>query len=199
MVLPSEMPAPKRQHGRRGWGSRVKQAAVCSTMNFPSHVGRLRLNATPKWYAKRPYVHFDLPLSSTEATAYVSDPLRVASHSFYPLLSYKIITPRIRKSGLAVGKPFIKDPKSRPIAYPAHKDGYIFSYYKAILEIQYEDWLESQRLGDAVTAFRSKGENNITLAKKAFAFIAGAFGLSNSSHRCSGVAPIWWTVNGSTC
>ena len=129
------------------------------------------MNASPRWYSKKPYVHFDLPLGPRDAEAYVSDPGKVARHAFYPLLAYELRTPRIKKSPPGSGVPFVSEPKLRPIAYPAHKDGYIFSYYKSILETHYEDWLKSQGLGEAVTAFRAIGENNITLAKKAFDFI----------------------------
>ena len=51
-------------------------------------------------------------------------------------------------------------------------DGNIFSYYKSLLETPYENWLSENGLSDAVTAFRSIGENNLTLSKKAIDFIA---------------------------
>ena len=126
---------------------------------------------TPAWYARKPYIHFDLPLGPQAAYEYVTDPQKVERHSFYPLLRYKLITPRIRRCPTGSAKPFVKDPKKRPISYPAHKDGYIYSYYKSLLEPRYEDWLRSNELGEAVTAFRRIGENNLTLAKKAFDFI----------------------------
>ena len=129
------------------------------------------MKETPSWYVRKPYLHFDLPLGPTAATEYVTDPAKVAKHAFYPLLGYTLSTPRIKKSPPGSSKPFVKEPKERPIAYPAHKDGYIFSYYKRILEQPYEDWLRENHLGEAVTAFRSIGENNVTLAKKAFDFI----------------------------
>ena len=130
------------------------------------------LNDTPSWYAKRPYIHFDLPLSAEVASNYVCDPEKVARHAFYPLLRYEILTPRIKKSTLGSGRPFEKEPKKRSIAYPAHKDGYIFSYYKSILESRYEEWLANEGLDETVTAFRSfDHQNNVTLAKKAFDFI----------------------------
>ena len=87
------------------------------------------------------------------------------------MLTYQLLTPRIKELPPGSPRPFIKEPKARSISYPAHKDGYIFSYYKSILEYPYEDWLKGKGLGEAVTAFRSIGENNITLAKKAFDFI----------------------------
>ena len=97
--------------------------------------------------------------------------MMVVSHPFYPLLTYQLLTPRIRKLPRGSGRPFVKEPKTRSIAYPAHKDGYIFSYYKSILECPYEHWLRGKSLGETVTAFRSTGENNVTLAQKAFEFI----------------------------
>ncbi len=124
------------------------------------------------WYDRKPYLHFDLPLSERKATEYVSDPERIARHPFYPFISYTLTTPRIRKSPPGGSKPFANEPKERLIAYPAHKDGYIFAYYKTKLEIPYEAWLKSKGLDNTVTAFRRTGANNITLAKKAFGFIA---------------------------
>ncbi len=127
---------------------------------------------TTAWYARKPYLHFDFPLSERKAVEYVSDPERVGRHPFYPFLTYTLTTPRIRKSAAGSSKPFVKEPKERPIAYPAHKDGYIFAYYKTKLEVPYEVWLRSKGLNNSVTAFRRTGENNVTLAKKAFGFIA---------------------------
>ncbi len=130
------------------------------------------MNETQTWYKRKPYIHFDLPLPKQRVTDYVTDPEKVARHSFYPLLGYTLTKPRIKR--LPPGSPtrFIKDPKKRPIAYPAHMDGNIFSYYKSLLEKHYEDWLKANGLSDAVTAFRSINENNLTLSKKAFDFIA---------------------------
>ena len=130
------------------------------------------MNDTQPWYKRKPYIHFDLPLPKQRVTDYITNPEKVARHSFYPLLGYTLTKPRIKR--LPPGSPtrFLKDPKKRPIAYPAHMDGNIFSYYKSLLENPYEDWLSVNGLSDAVTAFRSINENNLTLSKKAFDFIA---------------------------
>ena len=130
------------------------------------------MTTSPPWYKRKPYIHFDLPLSRQRVIDYVTDPKRVAEHSFYPVLGYNLTKPRIKRCPPGSPKPFIKDPKVRPIAYPAHMDGNIFSYYKALLEPLYEHWLLENYLSDAVTAFRSIGENNLTLSKKALDFIA---------------------------
>ncbi len=127
-------------------------------------------NLNPPWYKRRPYIHFDLPLGPQNAASYVGDPDGVSHHPFYPLLSYEILTPHIKKTPGAA-QPFERTHKARLISYPSHKDGYIFSYYKSKLEAIYEDWVKAKGLAEAVTAFRSTGENNVTLAKKAFDFI----------------------------
>ena len=131
------------------------------------------MSESATWYSKKPYIHFDLPLFEKEAVNYASHPQRVVSHPFFPLLTYNLTTPRIKKCPPGSAKPFSKERKERTIAYPAHKDGYIFSYYKSLLERCYEEWLKSEDLGEVVTAFRKTaiGENNVTLAKKAFDFI----------------------------
>jgi hypothetical protein len=131
----------------------------------------IRMPQSRLWYTKKPYPHFDLPLGQRRAFEYVSDPQRVTQHPFYPLIQYNLVRPRIRKCGIADCIGFVKEPKLRTIAYPSHKDGYIFAYYKSLLEGPYEAWLIANGLNEAVTAFRSINENNITLAKKAFDFI----------------------------
>lgn len=131
----------------------------------------MQLDAMLSWYARKPYIHFDLPLGAQAAANYVSNPKNVKAHAFYPLLRYEIRTPRIKKLPNSSGRPFTKEPKVRPIAYPAHKDGYIFSFYRSLLEDPYEKWLGNNGLDEAVTAFRSIGQNNVSLAKKAFDFI----------------------------
>ena len=122
-VRPPELHQVKRltwvsaNHTWWGW-----QAAAL----FPTHVGTMRSTTPSPWYKRKPYIHFDLPLSKQRVIDYVTDPRKVVQHSFYPLLGYNLTKPRIRRCPLDFPKPFIKDPKARPIAYPAHMDGNIF-------------------------------------------------------------------------
>ena len=130
------------------------------------------------WYKRKSYPHFDLPLSKKAAERLLVDFRAEPSHAFHPLIAYKISTPRIRKNPLTrkvardpgTGRP-IQSKKERPIAYPSHTDGYIFSYYKSLLEVPYERWLKENDLGESVTAFRRLKKNNITLAKEVFDYI----------------------------
>ena len=124
-----------------------------------------------QWYLKKPYPHFDLPLSELAATEFVSNAQAIARHPFYPLIQYSLTRPRIKKVETENGRALVKEPKTRTIAYPSHKGGYIFAYYKCLLEGPYEAWLNANALNETVTAFRSINQNNITLAKKAFDFV----------------------------
>ena len=121
------------------------------------------------WYERKAYPHFDLPLSKKAADSFVHGFRKRQSHAFHPLITYDIVTPRTRKDP-QTRRP-IRTNKTRHIAYPSHRDGYIFSYYKSLLEEPYEQWLKENRLGESVTAFRRLKKNNIRLAKEAFDFV----------------------------
>ena len=135
-------------------------------------------SSSSSWYKPKPYPHFDAPLGRKAATQYVSDPEKVARHAFFPLITYNLERLRFQKDPVTkkivrdsqTGKP-LRELKPRHIAYPCHLDGYIFSYYKFLLESEYENWIKLNGLGESVTAFR-KGENNVSLAYKAFNFIS---------------------------
>ena len=58
--------------------------------------------------------------------------------------------------------------KRRPIASPAHVDGYIFAYYAKVLGERYESALAVNELGHCVLAYRSGLGSNIEFAKAAF-------------------------------
>ena len=137
---------------------------------YPTSLGRLC--SARHWYSRKPYLHFDVPLGRELAERLVKDPSKVASHAFYPLLTYNLVTPSIRRASSGAERPFVRENKTRPISYPAHKDGYIFAYYKACLEKNYESWVDHHGMGKSITAFRSIGEDNISLAQQAFDFVA---------------------------
>lgn len=109
------------------------------------------------WYRRKLYSHFDTPLSFEAANEYVSDPTKVAQHPFLPFLSFALEKRRIHKK-----------PKSRPIKYASHVDGYIFSYYAHELTEKYEALVTSTGLDSAVLAYRSGRGDNISFAKESF-------------------------------
>jgi len=114
------------------------------------------------WYLQRTYPHFDRPLPFDAAKAYVADPGKVAAHSFYPLISYEIRSRRYRGHD-------DRRTKIRPIKYPAHVDGYIYSYYCHILSQLYERRVAELGVDANVIAYRpGRGLSNIDYAKQGF-------------------------------
>jgi len=122
------------------------------------------------WYKPRKYLHFDRPLGQKPAFDYVSSPQKVASHSFYPFITY---TSEILKYRFDTDRGvFTKNPKPRPISYSAHLDSHIYAYYCFLLGRKYEEELQRRGLHTSVLAFRSvDSKNNIHFAHDAFAEI----------------------------
>lgn len=117
------------------------------------------------------YPHFDAPLAKREIRALVSNPNRVASNKFFPLLSYEDEWQPFRSG--PNGKP---QKKSRPIRYASRRDAYIFAHYRKILLQKYETKLSELGISDCPIAYRqitkdtrsSAGKCNIDFAKDAF-------------------------------
>ncbi len=118
----------------------------------------------PCWLKKRNYLHFDRPISELSIINYVSLPKNIASHAFYPFISYKAISYKIRKTDTGIEKVF----KDRPIAYASHIDSHIYSYYNYMLSHKYEDLLTKTDAKDSVLAFRKLDKCNIDFAFSAF-------------------------------
>jgi hypothetical protein len=98
------------------------------------------------------YPHFDQVLKPDEIKALVTDPVRVAQNTFFPLLLYtKKWQPfRPDKTG---SKPRPK-PKDRPIRYASRRDAYIFAYYRHLLAAPYEAELERLGISHCPVAYR---------------------------------------------
>ncbi|MEZ5816554.1 MAG: reverse transcriptase domain-containing protein [Hyphomicrobiaceae bacterium] len=119
------------------------------------------------------YPHFDAPLSVEEATALATDPARVLSHAFYPLLLF-------REEWWPFGrKAKAHEKKSRKIRYAARGDAYIYSYYRHLLSEHYERRLVELGITDNVIAYRKisatphgGGKCNIHFADEAFTAVA---------------------------
>lgn len=119
------------------------------------------------WYKPRKYLHFDRPLGQKPAFDYVSSPQKVATHSFYPFITYTSVILKYRLDndrGI-----FVKNPKPRPISYSAHLDSHIYAYYCFLLSELYEQELARRGLHTSVLAFRSiDAKSNIHFAHDAF-------------------------------
>ncbi len=127
---------------------------------------------------KRKYPHFDPKISFNRNISffksYFSNKNNVAQHSFYPFIRMVIETPRFKKTGDLdeKGKAIRKStPKPRPLAYAAHFDAFIYSYYSTLLTGRYEKKLKKWGIYDNVLAYLEKGASNIEFAHEIFEYI----------------------------
>jgi len=104
---------------------------------------------------------------------YITDPEKVARHSFLPFLRYE------RKSSKYVGYEFsdidgrpVKF-KIRPLMYAGHLDGLIYKYYSDLLNICYNEWMEDNELNFFSVAYRTnkQHQSSINFAAEAISFI----------------------------
>lgn len=83
---------------------------------------------------------------------YITNPINIEKHSFYPLLHYTICTKkysRNKNSSLCFEKE-----KKREIYYASHIDAQIFSYYADLLSKSYEDKIAGFNYSDCISAYR---------------------------------------------
>ena len=113
------------------------------------------------------YPHFDRYLPEDEIVSIVTDKSAVAKNAFYPFLLF-------HENRISFGRDKSKNP--RPIRYAARRDSYIYSYYRYLLSIPYEEKLKSYGLDTCIIAYRQipthlgslSGKCNIHFAKEAF-------------------------------
>ncbi|PQJ61816.1 antiviral reverse transcriptase Drt2 [Photobacterium angustum] len=121
----------------------------------------------PIWYTKRNYLHFDISVSATKATKIATNSFIVATHAFYPFISYNFQLTKLDRD-LTTGKLYRK-PKPRGVAYSSHIDSHIYAYYAHQLSELYEKKLSLLGLNTSVLAFRKiDGKSNIHFANDAF-------------------------------
>jgi len=124
----------------------------------------------PPWYTKRNYLHLDLSISSTKAESIVTNKDKVATHAFFPFISYSFDLTKLDRDS-STDKLYQK-PKSREVSYSSHVDSHIYAYYAALLSVKYEDKLKQKGLDKSILAFRKvEGKSNIHFADDAFNYI----------------------------
>lgn len=142
------------------------------------------------WFKDRGYPHFSnkTPLAVRKRIeSYVSNPEKVARHSFHPLI-FKEIKQRRYKESLFNGKvrrshkkekngKIISNTKIREILYATHIDAHVYSYYtQKIITPKYEAYLKQcPILSHSISAYRRietddtfKFKNNVHFAKDVF-------------------------------
>ncbi len=139
------------------------------------------------WFKIKRYSHIGLPLSINDknwVTNYVSNPMLVAKHAFFPFIHramnkrkyrkvYDSNTDEVINNGLRE-----KYTKKREIYYANHLDSNIYSFYSQKLSLLYEIELKKRNLQRVVTAYRyiqhpkkKRGMNNVDFAEEVFTFI----------------------------
>lgn len=114
------------------------------------------------------YAHFDEKFGLNSAWDYITNPDKVARHSFFPFITYDQVFYKVFKED---GKVNVKD-KIRPICYSAHIDRCIYQYYGYLLNEKYNEYVDREGISESIVAYRTNlHKNNIHFAKQAIDFI----------------------------
>lgn len=111
------------------------------------------------------YAHFDRRISLKKIEKYIMNEKYIATHGFYPFITYNILFKKYnKKEGRKI--------KKREICYSAHIDRYIYSYYGLILNNAYNEIARALNIDDVSIAYRNNSKkNNINFAKEAISYI----------------------------
>ena len=117
-------------------------------------------------YRSKRYLHFDHRVKIEKIESYVTDPKRIAVHSFLPFIHY--VTSFDKNIGCKnpeMNNRPIKT-KNRDIMYAGHLDNYIYKYYAETLNDNYNEWVLVHEVDECSTAYRNnkKGKSNIDFA-----------------------------------
>lgn len=149
------------------------------------------------WFKIKRYPHIGLPLKDSDRYVwiqnYVTNPDKVAKHSFLPFIHKTSRVKKFRKEydpkDGVLTKKYINeknafrhpDEKKRELFYASHLDSLIFSYYSMELSKNYENKIIENDLNEVVNAYRSvpinpekeNGSNkcNIDFANDVFKYI----------------------------
>ena len=122
-------------------------------------------------YKDKAYLHFDKRCSlnnNISLRAYVEDPQKVASHSFYPFIHFQMVQRKIEKNDVTK-KVKLKDPKLRELYFASHLDRCIYTRYAYLLNERYNDFSSLHGLDNVAIAYRTNtGKCNIDYAINAF-------------------------------
>lgn len=125
-------------------------------------------------YQTKPYLHFDHRIKIEKAESYVTNPSRIAKHSFLPLLYFPITADKYtgETNSDLDNKPIKR--KTRHIMYAGHLDSYIYKYYAEVLNNEfYNQYCDRVGIDDCVIAYRNNKPNksNIDFAAEVIASI----------------------------
>lgn len=115
---------------------------------------------------ERKYLHFDQKTSIANAKKFITNPVEIARHYFYPFIRNDIKTKRFKKDKIKGERKW--EPKERIIMYASHVDSLIYSYYNIWLSSKYEKILSGNNFQSSVLAYRKLRKSNIEFAFEVF-------------------------------
>lgn len=130
---------------------------------------------------KRQYLHldprvpFNLKWKRNFHSIFKNSQKTIGNYQFYPFIKADICTPRYKRTnGIDEnGKPKRTiENKVRPIAYAAHLDSYIYSWYSTLLTELYQPLTKKLGIYKNVLAYLENKGSNIDFSKEVFDFIA---------------------------
>lgn len=120
-------------------------------------------------YQKKRYIHFDHRKEYRQVKSYVSNPDKIAKHSFLPFIYFPIIFEKFSKEKNIEKNNRPVKVKKREIMYAGHLDNFIYKHYSIKLNNKYNEWVQKQKIDECSIAYRNKGNSeenfsNITSA-----------------------------------
>lgn len=117
-------------------------------------------------YKMKRYIHFDRKVKIETVESYVTNPKKIAEHSFLPFIHYiTSFEKNIGEKNFKLNNRPIKL-KTRDIMYAGHLDNYIYKYYADNLNNCYNQWMFNKKMDKCSTAYRNNKEykSNIDFA-----------------------------------
>lgn len=107
-------------------------------------------------YTSKSYLHFDQKVKIEHAESYVTNPLRIANHSFLPLIHFvSAFFKHIDEKNIHLENKPIKE-KKRLIMFAGHWDSFIYKYYSEMLNNKYyNSFCKINNIDNCVTAYRN--------------------------------------------
>ena len=124
-------------------------------------------------YKCKSYLHIDKRISINKVKNYITEPKKIANHSFLPFLRYdKYFYKYVGyEKGEIENRP-VKI-KTRSLMYAGHLDSYIYKYYSELLNQSYNIWMNKAGLDKYSVAYRSnrQHQSSINFAAQAISFL----------------------------
>lgn len=108
-------------------------------------------------YPTKKYLHFDYRVRIENKENYVTNPKKIARHSFLPMLHFESTSEKY--VNVAASDPNCPDKKRkekvRDIKYAGHLDNFIYKYYAEMLNESYNKYCKNMAIDECVTAYRN--------------------------------------------